>query len=192
MDRAVILSRRSAMQAFCQNPDQISFRSAVCQVEIRCGERVDQGANEICAADTGAVCGPNVCDQPIKKNNLPIHQHHCDFRPAFGVRRSTSSALRDVRLVMPGLSESRRLHRGRCQCCRVFFEQHLSSLHWPAWRTPDAILMMRCRSVTFRTAMDGKFPRCSFEMLPDTRRRGGRLPLDVAPQSTYPAYRRPQ
>src|SRR2546421_6497437 len=100
------LSSRSATQAFCQNPDQISFRSAVCEVEIRYGERVDQGANEICAPDSGAVCGPNVCDQPIKKNNLPIHQHHCDFRPVFGVRTWTSSSLRDVRLGMLGLSES--------------------------------------------------------------------------------------
>ena len=57
------------------------------------------------AAEAGAVCSSNVRDQAIKKNNLPIHEHHRDFRPVFGVRTSTSSALRAVRLGRLGLSD---------------------------------------------------------------------------------------
>lgn len=67
------------MQAFCHSRNQVSFRSGVCEVEIRFGERVDQGANEMCAAHTGAVCRPNVSAQPIERHNRPIDQHHCDF-----------------------------------------------------------------------------------------------------------------
>jgi hypothetical protein len=93
---------------------------------------------------------------------------------------------------MLGLSESCRLYCRRCKCRRVFFEQHSLLSICLRGAMPNVILTMRYRSVTFRTAMEGRCPRCSFEMLLDTRRPGGRLPPDAALQSTYPAYRRPR
>src|SRR5436190_24397380 len=66
---------RSAAKACGQSPSQILFRSAAGEVEIRFCERVDQRANEMCAADAGPVCRPDVSDKPTEKHNLPSYQH---------------------------------------------------------------------------------------------------------------------
>lgn len=106
-----VLDTRSAAQTSGEDLTQILFRTAVGEVEIRFSERVDQRPNQMRAADTGAVCRPNVCDQPINKNYLSIHQHNRDLRPTFGVRGSTASPLCDV-----GLDGLGRIERGRFSC----------------------------------------------------------------------------
>jgi hypothetical protein len=67
------------------------------------GERVNQGANQMRAADAGAVCRADIRHQSIEKDNLSIHQYDGDFRPPFGVGGSASSALCVGGLRMRGL-----------------------------------------------------------------------------------------
>src|SRR4026208_916975 len=85
-----------ASQARGKNRFQVGFRARAGQVEVRFAERVDQRANDVCAADRDATRRPDVGAKAIEKHDLAVEQDDGHLRPVLRMRWAPSALLGSV------------------------------------------------------------------------------------------------
>ena len=78
-------------QPSAQHRLEVGFRPRASEIQIRFTECVDEGANDVRAADGHAAHGADVCAEPVEEYDLPIEKDDGDFGPVLGMRGSASA-----------------------------------------------------------------------------------------------------
>src|SRR5439155_10295179 len=72
---------------------EVGLRHGGGQIDVGVCDRVEQRADQLCAADGGAALRADVGGEPIEKHDLAVEQHDGDLGPGFVMhRRAARSA----------------------------------------------------------------------------------------------------